>query len=242
MSMHAAVVAPDTDGGKTVVTAALFSHLCRRGRAAVMKPLQTGADMQADPLHAPDLDVIYSTAGITPPPAVSPHVSYLFGPACSPHLAAAKANTVIRKDKIRKDFNSLRHDNDFVLVETAGGILSPVTETLTVRGLITYLSVPVIMVIPNTLGAISQSLSALEAVRAADIPLLGVISKEISPCRSELEHEIIYDNIRTIEKLGHIHITGHLPFCHRPEDVGTQQSNEVTRIIEELIHEYRRIA
>ncbi|MEM9692974.1 MAG: dethiobiotin synthase, partial [Myxococcota bacterium] len=107
-----------TEVGKTTVSAAALLGLRTHGhRVRGLKPIETGvgADGPADAraLAAAADHALY-------PPA------YAFSPPISPHLAARRANATIDLDTIRAWVTDHRGDAELVLVESAGGLFSPI--------------------------------------------------------------------------------------------------------------------
>jgi dethiobiotin synthetase len=61
------------------------------------------------------------------------------------------------------------------LIEGVGGVMSPVTDSKTVLDWIVALQSPALLVTGNYLGGISHALTAVAAMRAARVKLIGVI-------------------------------------------------------------------
>ncbi|ERP39381.1 dethiobiotin synthase [Chitinivibrio alkaliphilus] len=231
-----AIVAPNTDTGKTQVVAALFHHLQRQKRSsAVMKPVQTGASKNINgEWLAEDLAACYARANQPTPPIPGDHVPYVFAPPCSPHLAAQKAQTPIDISYIAECFQRLRSKYDMVLLETAGGILSPLSETETMADMIGALGIPAVLLLPNTLGAISQTLSAVESLSHRAIPIAGIIVKEGDQQQDALNVEISKDNMRYIHSTTKLPLLGHMGYTPRPEELPHTYASECKTIIERL--------
>jgi dethiobiotin synthetase len=62
-----------------------------------------------------------------------------------------------------------------LLIEAAGGIMSPLDDDLTMLDLARGLAVPVLLVAGSYLGAISHTLTAAGAIRGAGVSLLAVV-------------------------------------------------------------------
>jgi dethiobiotin synthetase len=71
------------------------------------------------------------------------------------------------------------------LIETAGGVMSPLTHDRTMLDLIVALNAPVVLVTGTYLGAVSHTLTALEALRARGTALLIVNESETGVGLSE---------------------------------------------------------
>jgi dethiobiotin synthetase len=70
---------------------------------------------------------------------------------------------------------TLPQSNRGVLLETAGGVMSPLSDTATMVDLVKHLQLPAILVVRHYLGSINHSMLCLEVLRAKGIPLLGVL-------------------------------------------------------------------
>src|SRR5204863_4499592 len=80
------VTGTDTEVGKTVLAASIVAALCARGLPVrALKPMITGLDAPADPIWPPDHELLARAAGCPPEEVFLAG----YGPAVSPHLAAA---------------------------------------------------------------------------------------------------------------------------------------------------------
>jgi len=167
------VVGTGTDVGKTVVTAGLAAAGLAAGlRVAVMKPVQTGASRQDGDLG----EIARLAPGIAPlPPELA--CPYAFPLAASPHLAAEMAGEAIDPGIILAALAAIRARPgiDLVLAEAAGGIMVPLRRNLLQRDVMRQMGAPAILVALAGLGTINHTLLSAEALRAAGIPLAGVV-------------------------------------------------------------------
>jgi dethiobiotin synthetase len=123
---------------------------------------------------------------------------YLFRPPISPHLAAAEAGVSIEMDLLRRHLNTLRAQSGLVLVEGAGGWLSPVSDTATMADLAAALELPLLLVVGLRLGCLNHALLTFEAIRRSGLPWLGWVANCVDPAMSRLEDNLAY----LVEKLG----------------------------------------
>ncbi len=91
------------------------------------------------------------------------------------------------------------------MVEGAGGPLVPLNDDALMIDLMVRLDLPVVLVAANRLGAIGHTLSALEALRARDLDVLGVV----------LTGAAFADNRAAIETHGKVRILAELPQADR---------------------------
>jgi dethiobiotin synthetase len=90
----------------------------------------------------------------------------------SPHLAAEREGKRIRLEEILEPL----HDFKGTLVaEGAGGLLVPLAPDLMQTDLIEALELPAVVVARDELGTINHTLLTLEALRARDLEVKGVV-------------------------------------------------------------------
>jgi dethiobiotin synthase len=205
------ITATGTDVGKTVVTAGILRYLRKRDVNAVsMKPIQTGAEYRNGKLSSPDLMVHLAASGYIPPDDQIETMSpYLYEPACSPHLAGRMSDRYPDPAKIRENFVTLAKNSDMVLVEGAGGILAPITESATMLDLMIGLNLPVILVAHRGLGTINHTLLSIDTLRRANLDIAGVVLNETEDVEPDF---IKKDNPAAIEHFGKTTVLGNINY------------------------------
>jgi dethiobiotin synthase len=173
----------DTDVGKTIACAWLMLHTPAR----YWKPVQAGLDET-------DEATIRALTGAGDERFVS--TTYSLPEPLSPHEAAKRAGVQIDMAHFK-----LPDDEEPLIVEGAGGLLVPLNEKSLVIDLIQQLALPAILVCRTALGTINHSLLSLEALRARDIPVAGVI----------LSGPDVPHNRAAIEDYGKVRVIGHIP-------------------------------
>ena len=163
--------------GKTVAAAAVLVSMRAAGIDAVpMKPVQTGAIVQGSVLQSPDLEFCLRMAELRPDAGeLQDMVPFIYEPACSPHLAAAKAGREISLDRIIEAFHRLVQRHERVVVEGAGGLLAPVSGDKTMIDLMAMLGLPVILAARPGLGTINHTLLSIRELERSGLELLGII-------------------------------------------------------------------
>ncbi len=126
----------------------------------------------------------------------------------SPHLASRAEGKSISSLKIIKAFKSLSNKFDFVLVEGVGGALVPYDQGHLVIDIVKDLSLPVLVVAQNKLGAINHTLLTIEALRARKLKILGIVFNNV---KGE-NKRILNDNPRIIKALSKDKVIGALPW------------------------------
>lgn len=144
-----------TGVGKTISAAIVATAY----KLAYWKPVQAGLDDETDMATINKLNTTIIT-----------HSSqYNLQLATSPHYAAKEAKLPIHLPH----FNFPQTSN--LLIEGAGGLLSPLGTDFTNLDFALYYKLPIILVIMDYLGCINHSLLCLEVLEKYNAPLLGVI-------------------------------------------------------------------
>ncbi len=205
------IVATDTDAGKTFVTAGLFRQFLRNGTDCLaVKPVQTGCEIDSQGhIDAPDVSIYVAAAGsLLPKNAQQDMLCYAYRTPCSPALAGELAGHQPDLEVIGSHVAALK--DKLLLIETAGGIFTPINKRATMLDLVKMLKLPALVVADNRLGAINQVLMTTAVLRQHAVDVQGVILTHRSPLP---ENDIIReDNVRTITDLGHIDILADIPF------------------------------
>ncbi|MGC9982590.1 MAG: adenosylmethionine--8-amino-7-oxononanoate transaminase [Polyangia bacterium] len=205
------LVGTDTGVGKTTVGVGLLALARARGFAPVpFKPVETGA--APDPEDALRLR---SAAGRDdlPREIICP---YAFPTPVAPALAAEQASTRLTLADILAAARRAAAHGDFLLVESAGGVLSPYSEDLTAADVAAALGLPLLLVARNTLGTINHTALAVAELRRRHLPLAGVLfvntTAESTPDRAH--------NPRFVHALTAVRVLGTLPFLPLPTSDG----------------------
>jgi dethiobiotin synthetase len=149
------ITGTDTGVGKTVLTALLARSLRDRGfKAAALKPVCSGGRDDARALRAA-MDGALTLDEINP---------WHFRSAIAPLLAARRENKRLKLSQVVAHIRAVQKRFDVVLVEGAGGMLSPLGEDFNSRDLMAALHASQVIVAPNKLGAVNQVLLTLEAL------------------------------------------------------------------------------
>lgn len=200
------ITGTDTDAGKTVITAALARLAAAGGRTVlVVKAVQTGAETGPDGLlRAPDLDLCAQAA-----PGVTTRALALFAEPCSPHLAAGRQGVSLSAAALADDLRRLMAESspdkaDVILLEGAGGLLTPLNERESLCDLFCLLGWPVLLVAANRLGAVNHALLSLEALRLRGLDCAGLVACSTTPVADSLDAALRRDNTDIIARLGNL--------------------------------------
>ncbi|MDJ0707124.1 MAG: dethiobiotin synthase [Leptolyngbyaceae cyanobacterium MO_188.B28] len=199
----------DTEIGKTVLTTALAAYwqaYCQPRRLGLMKPIQAGAGDREHYRQLFDLD--QSVEEITP---------LFFEAPIAPPLAAEKERREVDLAVVWQTYDQLAKSRDWVLIESLGGLGSPITHELTVADLAADWRLPVVLVTPVKLGAIAQTVANVALARQVGVQLKGIVLNCVQPC-SEVDIAN-WTPMDLIQSLTQIPILGVIPHLSDPTDL-----------------------
>jgi dethiobiotin synthetase len=179
------VAGTDTNVGKTVFAAALAGAL----EAHYWKPIQAGSEGETDS------EAVARLAGLPRKRIVES--AYVLGVPASPHLSALREGVDIRQRKL-----SLPVVDAPLVVETAGGVMVPLSLRLLQVDVMAFWQKPVVLCARTSLGTINHTLLSLEALRRRRVPVHGVAF--VGAAEPEVE--------ATIATLGRVRRLGRLPW------------------------------
>jgi dethiobiotin synthetase len=191
------IAGTDTGVGKTVIAAALIRALVRDGlRVAAMKPVAAGAGMTASGLRNADALTLLAAANVAAPyERVNP---YCFAAPIAPHIAARDAGIAVDIELLRQRFAELASEADCVVVEGAGGWLTPISTGASMADVAAALALPAVLVVGLRLGCLNHAFLTVDAVAARGVPLAGWVGNSIDP-----EFERAADNIGELARRLH---------------------------------------
>ncbi len=207
------VTGTGTGVGKTFVTASLIRATRHEQRTvAAFKPLMSGY-APADPATS-DAGVLSAALGrpLRPPAeddgsslaaleALSP---WRWEAARAPSMAARAAGArslaatrpLIVRELLAWCRRALEGPEDVVLLESLGGIMSPITDNATVLDWAEGLRIPLLLVTDSFVGSLSPTLTALEVLRARDVPLAAVVVNDVPGRSLPLPAEVTVQELR----------------------------------------------
>jgi len=153
-----AIAGIGTGVGKTLVAALFVERL----GAAYFKPVQAGGLEHTDTMEVRRL-VTNERARFLPE-------AYRLEAAMSPHAAAALEGRTLRRKRLQ-----LPDADGPLVVEPAGGVRVPVAEGVLNTDLMEDWGLPVVVVANDYLGSINHSLLTVEALKARNLPLAGIV-------------------------------------------------------------------
>lgn len=174
------VTGTDTEVGKTVASCALLQAANGLGyRTAGYKPVASGSDMTSEGLRNSDALALQRNSSV--PLDYSAVNPYTFAEPTSPHIISAEEEKPICASVMSAGLRALESQADWVLVEGAGGWLTPLADTLTFADWVQRERLPVILVVGVKLGCINHAMLTAQAVQQAGLSLAGWVANDVTP-------------------------------------------------------------
>jgi dethiobiotin synthetase len=171
------ITATDTGVGKT-----FFSQKIQCGKDAkeLFGNIFYEADYQCIERACPDIDT---------------YCTYEFDFPASPDYASSLENVVIDINKIVQDFEKLKQDYKFIVVEGAGGLAVPINSTEMISDVAKALNLATVLITKPVLGTINQTLLSIEHAKAKGLNIQALILAEAhDTIGSESQHQLARTN------------------------------------------------
>ncbi len=176
------ITGTDTEIGKTYVAALIARSLHAAGhRVGVYKPAASGCERHDGALISEDAVTLWQAAGS--PGSLQQVCPQTFAAAKAPHLAAKDEGRQLGAALLRSGLDVWLADSDVVIVEGAGGLMSPLGEDEFVADLAYDFGFPLVVVAANRLGAINHVLQTLitAATFRDGLSVAGVVLNQSRP-------------------------------------------------------------
>lgn len=161
-----------TEVGKTIVAGVVARSAHSAGhRVSVFKPAVSGLDE----LGGGPADHDHLRRAAASDQGEDEIAPYRYGPAVSPHLAAAMMGEEIDADLLRGGLERARAGGDYLVCEGVGGLLVPLRSDYLVRDFACDAGLPLVVVAPPSLGTINHTLLTVETARAAGLEVATVV-------------------------------------------------------------------
>lgn len=168
------ITATGTGVGKTWLASALTTACVQRGKhIAAIKPIETGVD--PDPVDAlelaracGDLSLAMATGLYR---AKEPLAPYAIEKRGGQGVGSLRA--------LAKRVRELAEDADYAIVEGAGGVLVPIDREHTIADFAALLDLQTVLVARNSLGVLSYTLTAMEALRKRKISVRAIVLNHV---------------------------------------------------------------
>jgi len=203
----------DTEVGKTFVASLAVKELCHSGlRVGVYKPVASGCTVVDGRLVSADAISLWNATGRTVDfDAICPQ---RFSAPLAPQVAARRAGQTVDEDSLLRGLATVSIDRDIVVVEGAGGLMSPLSDNYLNSTLARKMNADVVIIAANRLGVIHQVLATVTAAGAFHLPVVGIILNQVVSDGDESVEE----NANIIANFTDVPILGQI--THRSERSG----------------------
>lgn len=199
------ITGTDTGIGKTVFSLILvkwFFHT--QCRPFYFKPFQTGC---ADPYDADsDARFVYDNVPELKENDPAESVGYCLPEPKAPLFAARPAGVRIDVDTVIKTIEDKQRRFSPLIVEGAGGLMVPVTDSFLIIDLVRKIECMPILVARAGLGTINHTLLSLSEMNRRGVPPIGVVLANSD--QTEVPAPMIRENIEAIEAVSGTNVFG----------------------------------
>lgn len=189
--------------GKTIFSAGAAAVMQSLGyEMAVYKPVQTGCKYANDKQFSPDLNFVKKLD-----PNIKTYSSYNLKLNKTPAIALEHEHMKFTLESVIRDYNTAKAENDIIIVEGVGGILSPITARISNPDIAMNLKLSTIIIIDVKNDFVNKALMTVQAAQDARMDVVGVVFNNYSPTdkKSLFHHEVrLLENMIDYDVLGYI--------------------------------------
>lgn len=168
------ITGTDTNVGKTHIACQIASALNKKNINVIpRKPVETGCDLINGVLQADDATLLLNASKSNV--SIDDVCPYRFSPAISPQLAMQLSGRSISLNNLFTACINNISEDDFLLVEGAGGFYSPICSGALNADLASQLNLPIVLVTEDRVGAVNQTLLTINAIEKYELNILAVI-------------------------------------------------------------------
>lgn len=213
-----------TEVGKTYVASAVAREMQQRGiRVGVYKPVASGCE--GDDLISTDANSLWEAAGR--PLSLDEVCPQRFRAAVAPNVAAEMEGRKVDPSLLRIGIDPWLEASDIVLVEGAGGLMSPISDEDYNADLAADLSLSLVVVAANRLGVINDTLQTVitASVWGEGLEVAGVVLNQVSNATGD---ESLVTNADQLRERLRVPLIGEVA-------LGTDRGEQIAAIVDRLL-------
>lgn len=172
------ITGSNTGVGKTTVLVDIIKYLRKNRKIVVRKPVETGCEL-VDGYFVPK-DAVRLNEACSSEEDLEAICPFCLELEASPEEASLHSGGLLELDDLVKACR-LNTGDSFVFVEGAGGFFSPIANKALNSDLVERLGLPVIIVVRDELGAVTQALLTINAAKSQQLKIVCVVLNEIEP-------------------------------------------------------------
>ena len=167
-----------TEVGKTTIARLIINYLKKTHKVVkARKPVESGCKHGIEGLIPQDAKLLNdATCGDEDLNIVCP---YRFSHKASTEECSITYNKELLLSQLVSASKNNINNNDFVIVEGAGGIYSPIAKNALNSDLMLELGLPIIIVIKDELGCVNHALLTIEAAKKHKLNILAIVLNTI---------------------------------------------------------------
>ncbi len=203
------VTGTNTDVGKTYVSRLILEQLEQQGDApGAYKPVCSGAMLSAQgtPFWHDAEQLAQAIRTRFSPEQIAPQ---RFQAAVAPPRAAQLEGREVQEEFLLQHLCWWESQTEWLLVEGAGGLLSPVSRNFLVADLACECGYPLLIVAHLGLGTINHTLLTVAAARQRGLSIAGIVLNETSQEQSDLSARYNYEDLANLTD---VPILGMIPY------------------------------
>ncbi len=204
------IAGTDTEVGKTYAGILIVKALVAAGyRVGVYKPTASDCVTDGKVIMSEDALALWQAAG--QPLTIEQVCPQPFRAPLAPHLAARVEGKAMDTQLLRTGISVWCGRCDIVVVEGAGGLMSPLSDDEYVADLAFEFGYPVVVVTPNVLGTINQTLQTLITASCFrdGIDVAGIVLNDAQSFQDDMSQS---SNREEIAKRAHVPVLAHLHY------------------------------
>lgn len=161
----------DNNGGKTVISAGIAAVMQSLSyKAGVYKPIETKASDKGKYLISPDLTFVKMLD-----PYITTHSTYMLTGNIIPALGNKLQKVDIDFDVIKNDYTVLSKKTDVLMIESTGGLMTPINNDMFTYHIPKILNIPVLFIVNPSNSSLNNYLNEINTAKTLGINILGVI-------------------------------------------------------------------
>lgn len=222
------IAGTDTGVGKTVLSLLLMRYFYRNGYTPFyLKPFQTGCDDPRD--ETSDAKFIYSNIDQLKEKDPAESVVYCCNNPKAPWFACRDMGSHADPLQVMKVLEEKSRGFCPVIMEAAGGLLVPVTNSFLVIDMIKLSGAKIILTARSGLGTINHTLLSIEALRKRGMMPTGIVFMNAGDITDSAE--VISENMEAVHRFSGIQVAG---VINRMDDFSAPEE-QVDKIFDGLL-------
>ena len=164
-----------TNVGKTFVASQLVKILSETRLVSVRKPVESDCERSNAQLVTKDAVLLSKASNVKE--SIDTVCRYQFEACASAEIASKEIGVELGLSHLLQACDA----DEFVVIEGAGGLLSPMATQVLNADLMAALKLPVVLVVKDELGAVNQALLSINSAKNYQLDVCMLVLNQISP-------------------------------------------------------------